>query len=64
MRQIPKKFLTENIHDLTALDVQAEINRLAKKCSPKTVYNHHGFISAVLGTFCPNLKIIPHFHKR
>lgn len=57
MRQIPKKFLDENIHDITAVDVQAEINRMAKNHSPKTVRNHHGFISAVLGTFCPNLKI-------
>ncbi len=57
MRQIPGKFLLENVHDITALDVQAEINRVAKEHSPKTVRNHHGFISAVLGAFCPNLKL-------
>ncbi len=57
MRQIPEKFLSENVHDITALDVQVEINRMAKGHSPKTVRNHHGFISAVLGTFCPNLKL-------
>lgn len=57
MRQIPEKFLSENIHDITALDVQAEINRMAKGHSPKTVRNHHGFISAVLGVFCPSLKL-------
>ncbi len=34
-----------------------KINQLAKGHSPKTVRNYHGFISAVLGTFCPNLKI-------
>ena len=45
------------MHDITALDIQTEINRLSKEHSPKTVRNYHGFISAVLGTFCPNLKI-------
>ncbi len=57
IRQIPDTFLTENVHDITALDVQTEVNRISKKCSPKTVRNHHGFISAVLGTFRPNLKL-------
>lgn len=57
MRQIPESFMKKNIHDITALDVQSEINRISRKCSPKTVRNHHGFISAVLGTFCPNLKL-------
>ncbi len=57
IRQIPDAFLNTPIHDITPLDVQAEINRVARKCSPKTVRNHHGFISAVLGTFCPNLKL-------
>jgi len=57
MRQIPDKFLSENIHDITALDVQAEINRYFKDHSPKSVRNYHGFISAVLGAFCPNLKL-------
>ena len=57
IKQLPKKFLSENVHDITALDVQSEINRMAKDHSPKTVRNHHGFISAVLGVFCPNLKL-------
>lgn len=57
LRQLPKPFLEKNIHDITALDVQAEINRIAKDHSPKTVRNHHGFISAVLGVFYPNLKL-------
>lgn len=57
MRQIPDTFLNKSIYDITALDVQAEINRLAQKCSPKTVRNHHGFISAVLSVFYPTLKL-------
>lgn len=50
-------FNSMNIHDITTVDIQAEVNRLAKGHSPKTVRNYHGFISAVLGAFCPNLKI-------
>ena len=57
MKTISKKFQGINVHDITALDIQTEINRLSKEHSPKTVRNYHGFISAVLGTFCPNLKI-------
>ena len=57
IKRIPQSFLEKNVHDLTALDVQTEVNRIAKSHSPKTVRNHHGFISAVLGTFCPNLKL-------
>ena len=30
---------------------------MSKKCSPKSVSNHHGFISAVLNVFSPNLKL-------
>ncbi len=57
MKTISKKFQDINVHDITALDIQTEVNRLTKEHSPKTVRNYHGFISAVLGTFCPNLKI-------
>lgn len=57
LRNIPESFREKSIYDITALDVQAEINRAAKDHSPKTVRNHHGFISAVLGAFNPNLKL-------
>lgn len=39
------------------MDIQTEINRLAKELSPKTVRNRHGFISAVLSVYNPSLKI-------
>lgn len=57
MRTISGKIMDKNIHDITAADIQAEINHLAKDHSPKTVRNYHGFISAVLSVFCPSLKI-------
>lgn len=57
VRQISNAFLDNNIYDITTLDVQSEMNRIAGYCSPKTVRNHHGFISAVLGAFRPDLKL-------
>lgn len=57
IRQLSDSLLQMNVHDITSIDVQREINRLTKACSPKTVRNQHGFISAVLGVFRPNLKL-------
>ncbi len=51
------KFVSMNLYDVSVMDIQAEINRLAKDHSPKTVRNYHGFISAVMGTFMPEMKI-------
>ena len=57
LRQMPASFLEKNVHDITSLDVQKEIDRYSKDHSPKTVRNYHGFISPVLSVFCPNLKL-------
>lgn len=57
MKQISEPILEKSIYDVTALDVQKEINRYSKDHSPKSVYNLHGFISAILGMFCPNIKL-------
>ena len=57
LNHISESFLQKNIHDIEPFDVQKEINRLARECKPKTVRNYHGFISATLGMFCPNLKL-------
>lgn len=57
LSRISGKFLALNIHDITQLDIQAEINRIAADKSPKTVRNYHGFISAVIGVYCPNRKL-------
>lgn len=50
-------FTRMHLSDITAKDVQKEINRLAKKLSPKTVCDYHGFITAVLGYFRPELVL-------
>ena len=57
MGSLSKLLMDKNVHDITALDVQTEINHLTKEHSPKTVRNYHGFISAVLGAFYPSLKL-------
>lgn len=43
--------------DITQIDINRLVNDLSKTKSPKTVRNYHGFLSAVLGTFNPSLKI-------
>lgn len=45
------------VSDIKQSDIQKEINDLSKNKSPKTVRNYHGFISAVLGIYRPELKI-------
>lgn len=57
LRQLPPSFTGKNLWDITALDVQARINALAREKSQKTVRNYHGFISAVLSMFRPSLKL-------
>lgn len=54
---LSEQFTSMNLYDVSMIDIQIEINRLAKDHSPKTVRNYHGFISAVMGAFRPELKI-------
>lgn len=55
-KRLSKHFNSLNIYEMTAFDIQAEINILAKTKSPKTVSNYHGFISAVLNMFRPDFS--------
>lgn len=59
--KLPNRLSTEFcdmlISDIQREDIQKEINILSKDKSPKTVRDYHGFISAVMGTFRPDLKI-------
>lgn len=55
LHRLSDKFCNMILSDITAVDVQIEINRLSSSRSPKTIRNYHGFISAVLGTFRPEL---------
>ena len=54
---LSNKFMKKIITDITAADIQAEINIYTVGRSTKSVHNAHGFISAVMGMFCPNTTI-------
>lgn len=45
------------IANLTQAQIQREINNEAKKYSPKTVHNDHGFLAAVLSMHRPNFTL-------
>ena len=49
--RLSDKFSALNVYDITLNDVQAEVNRLAEKRSPKTVKNYNSFICSVIKTF-------------
>lgn len=55
--RLPNWFNELIVSDITQIEINRLVNELSKTKSPKTVRNYHGFLSAVLGTFCPNLKI-------
>lgn len=52
------------ISDITQIEINLLMNEISKVRLPKTVRNYHGFVSAVLGTFCPNLKICTTLSQR
>ena len=54
---ISNTFKELRIDRITQIDVQREINRLAADHSAKTVHNYHGFISAILATFMPDMVL-------
>lgn len=67
-KQITEDFRQAKLSSIDGIAIQAEINQLSAKYSPKTVHNIHGLISAVLRTYVPGLhynitlpKIQKHF---
>lgn len=56
-RNLSENFTGKRITNITAIDVQKEINDYSKTRSPKTTRNAHGFISAVMGMFAPNTML-------
>ena len=57
IKRLSDKFNNTRISDIASVDIQKEINTYSKGRSAKTVSDMHGFISAVMGTFCPNTII-------
>ena len=52
-----QNLINVRLKNLTAEDVQIEINNEALKYSPKTIRNMHGLLSAVLSVYAPGLKL-------
>ena len=57
VRTLSKELKRKELSKIQQIDIQNEINEYAKDHSPKSVHNLHGFISAVLGVFRPNMRI-------
>lgn len=56
-QRMPAWFPSLPIDDISQIEINKVINEISADKSPKTVRNYHGFISAILGTFRPQLKI-------
>lgn len=54
---IPTKFKQMPVSRIRQTDIQIVVNEYATNHAPKTVRNFHGFISAVLRHFRPNMSI-------
>ena len=57
LRNLPKDFLDIDVGYIRTYEVQKVINDYAENHSPKSTHNVHGFISAVLKMFCPDVHI-------
>lgn len=57
LNQISDHFKAMRLSDIEQDDVQREINAFSPTHSPKTVRNYHGFISAVLALYRPDMVL-------
>lgn len=57
IRSYVPELLPRHLKSITQEDIQISINNMAKKYSPKTCRNVHGFISAVLGAYRPDFTL-------
>lgn len=56
-KRFPDWFNNLLLSEISQVDINKVVNEWSKTKSPKTVSNYHGFISAILGTFRPDMKI-------
>ena len=54
---LPDWFLNMKVNEIEPVHIQRLINEYAVDHSPKTVRNLHGFVSAVMGMYRPNMVI-------
>lgn len=64
LRRLPEYLKREKIADINQQMIQAYVNESSITHSPKTVHNEHGFISAVLTYFYPDLRISTRLPKK
>lgn len=57
IKNLSDDFCSTQLEDITQERIQVEINGYAATHSPKSTRNAHGFISAVLGLYRPNMNI-------
>lgn len=57
VKRLPEWFCSIPVTDVSQTDINKLVNELSKDKSPKTVRDYHGFISSILGTFYPDLRI-------
>lgn len=57
IKRFPEWFRKIPVSDITQIEINKLVNEISKGRSPKTIRDYHGFVTAVLGTFYPNLKI-------
>lgn len=57
LNQISDAFKQSNLYDITSETVQKEISMFALDHAPKTTKTLYGFISSVLASYRPNLKL-------
>ena len=56
-RRFPEWFRNIPLCDITQVEINRLVNEISRGRAPKTVRNYHGFLTAVLGTYYPNLRI-------
>ena len=57
LNNLPEWFRMMDISCITQADIQRLVNEHSANHAPKTTHNVHGFVSAVIGQFRPNMKI-------
>lgn len=57
INRLPQWFTKMNVNSITQNDVQKLVNELAETKSPKTIYSLHGYVSGVLSSARPNMKL-------
>ena len=53
--RLPKWFIEKDIYDITQVDMQKMVNEISVNHKTKTVHNYHGYCTAVITFFRPDI---------